>query len=98
MCLCMRRFNKPTELQDDNDNVFPQAPRLKKEAKSVEQLRREVDSKDREYKAEKEATRLHSELERCEVEIKQCRRLIERRSHNPLGRYSNRDLICLAVT
>lgn len=63
----------------------------------MEQLRLEVDRKDREYKAAKEATRLHAELARCEVEIKQCKRLIDRRPQNPLGRYSTRDLIVIAV-
>jgi hypothetical protein len=69
----------------------------KKEKKSVEQMRAEVGGKDREYEAGKEAKRLHADFELSEVEIKQCKRLIDRRRPNPLGSYTNRDFLKIFV-
>jgi hypothetical protein len=70
----------------------------KKETKTVDQLRAEVASKDREYEAGKEAARLTAEFEQCEVELRQCKRLIDRRKANPLGGYTNRDFFKMFVS
>ena len=70
---------------------------VKKEKKTMDQMRAEVGGKDREYEASKEAKRLLSDFELSEVEIKQCKRLIDRRRPNPLGSYTNRDFLKIFV-
>ena len=70
----------------------------KKTSKSVEQLRSEVAVVDREYAASKEAKQLSVEFEKCEVELKQCSRLIRGRRSNPLGSFKSRDLIKMFVS
>ena len=70
----------------------------KKETKTVEQLRAEVAGKDREYEASNKAALLLATFEQCEVELKQCKRLIDRRKANPLGGYSNQDFLKMFVS
>ena len=69
----------------------------KKEKKTVEQMRAELGGKDRDYDAGKQATKLHAEVELTEVEIKQCKRLVDRRRPNPLASYTNRDFLKMFV-
>ena len=64
----------------------------------MEQLRSEVAVVDREYAASKEAKQLCVEFEKCDVELKQCSRLIRGRRSNPLGSFKSRDLVKMFVS
>ena len=70
----------------------------KKDSKSVEQLRSEVAVADREYATSKEAKQLRVEFEKCEVELKQCSRLIRRRRSNPLASFARGDFLKMFVS
>ena len=81
----------------ERDAMLASMTKTKKEKKSVKQMEAEVGGRDRDYEAGKTANKLHKEFDQVEVEIKQCKRLIERRRRNPLGGYTNRDFLKIFV-
>lgn len=85
------------EMAERRAQAAAMAAPAKKEKKTVEQMRAELAGKDREYEAATTATKLHADFDLSEVELKQCKRLIDRRRPNPLGSYTNRDFLKIFV-